>query len=680
MTRIFLWIFVLIVCVKSLFEDNLYVTHASITDMKNESENPDYMVMTLIYESSNPGSIALERVLNEVMPKFKNNLKILALDCGLNSDVCGNELISKLPLFQGYVPAGLNPYTGKPLIHERPYAGIIASKEISEFFNNNIPYLGEYLTPENKESIMSEKLNKVFLFTNKDKVPLIYKGLSSKYRGRLEFAVVWHHQKDLVAEFDVTDFPSLIVIENDEIIKYTSKIDFDQISEFLSKYASATRKPLTLKKQFTSKPPTQEETKLPEFPVVTLSLENYSKYLQEDPGVFLVHFYKDKLSTEWEDIKRDYNGIVKLANFHCATKEDLEVCQSLGVKKYPSIRLFPVNKKRKSFELSFNNRADLEEELSRELKHDVINLKEATLATFFSTIQEEKKVAVMLLSDDPIPLHFKGIASEASFKDYAKFAYFSISREKVVSMIRVTKFPVILSLTRQEDTEKMQVVEYNGAFDDYRSLYYFVDQIAIQLLQTKKPKISEEDQQEIDEVQDTNSFNTKCLKRSGICVIGFFEGSVKNIQAQASSSYKVLKNVKALIDKKNLPVSFITVDGLCQYELRESFGISEIALPNIAVYVNSKKKGARLVGTFNLDDITGFIEGALRGKISTNDITSLSYIERNCEQLTPTNESAEDDEILQEVLKQSQPKGFTQKSSDTKRGRKKKSTKKSNDL
>ena len=146
--------------------------------------------------------------------------------------------------------------------------------------------------------------------------------------------------------------------------------------------------------------------------------------------------------------------------------------------------------------------------------------------------------------------------------------------------------------------------------------------------------------------------------------------------------YKTLQNVKLAISENNLPVHFVTIDGLCQHEIREAFGISEISLPNIGIYVFSKRKGARLVGTFNSNDIFTFIQGVLRGKIETFDLPKLTYSERDCSALSEPESNETDDDILQEILQEAENKKTnpSQKASDTKRGRRKKSSKKSEDL
>lgn len=663
-----------------LFTEPSTINHIKSQDLGPIIENPDRMIMAIIYDESSAGSILLSKVLSEIGPKFSHYIDFVVINCENEESLCKEELRSNLPVFQGYVPAGLNPYTGKPLVHERPYQGLIAAKEISSFFNEHIPYLGEFIENTSNKDFLEQEGNKVILFTNKDKVPVIYRGLSSKYRGWINFGVVWHHQTQLVKHYGISEFPTLLVVDGDDYLKYEGKIEFESISEFLEKYKAEEKREPKLKKNFSSKPPTGDEPKMPEFPIVTLTAENYDEYLVQDTGLYLVQFYKDKQSPDWEDIKKDYNGIVKLATFNCKTKAELELCQSAGAKKFPSIRVFPVNRKRKSFELSFDSRSDLEEELSRELRYDITSIQEATIQSFVSAITEESKVGILLIAEGNIPLQFKAIASEASFKDFVKFGNFNRPREQALSVFSIKNYPAIIAFAKSEKGEGMQVIEYTGKFDDYRSLYYFIDQAAIPtFVSNHKVKISEEDQEDIEIVTSASSFLSKCIKKSGLCVIGFFEGEIVDNTLQ-SKAYKALKSVKAQMDSRKVPVHFVILDGLCQYELRETFGISEISLPNLGIFHTSRKKGVRLIGTFNVDDVSTFIEGIMRSKVEMFDMPSLEFKNRDCESLKTVVENDEDDEILQEILSKAEDKSTTHKSSDTKRGRRKKGSKKNNDL
>ena len=510
----------------ALFDDPNF-KHAKAEEINGLVEDPDYMTMTVIYVPESQASILLNTVLEDLMPKFSNYVKFLSFDCTDEPGVCNEEMIEKLPVFQGYVPAGLNPYTGKPLVHSRGYQGLIAAKEISEYFNTNIPYLGETLSKETNEAFLNEESNKVILFTNKEKVPIIYRGLSSKYRGFLDFGLVKQQQTDLLEHYDIKDFPSLIVIEKNDIIKYKGKIDFNEISEFLEKYKSPTKKAPKLKKTNTAKQQPPDNAKLPEFPIISLGINGFNEMILEENSLYLVQFYKDKMSPEWDEITKDYNGIVKLATFQCKNKEEIDFCGKQGVKKYPSIRIYPVNKKRKPYELIFDNRKDLEEEISRELRFDITNVQEATIQTFINSVQEEQRIGCMLVAEGPLPMTFKGLAAEQNFKEFVRFAYFSKSEEQARAILTLKKYPTIFAFIKSSTDENLQVIEYNGDFNDYRSLYYFFDQNAIPMLLNKKPtKMSEVEQEEIDIIHDGLDLNSRCLRKSGLCVIGLFEGNV----------------------------------------------------------------------------------------------------------------------------------------------------------
>ena len=113
---------------------------------------------------------------------------------------------------------------------------------------------------------------------------------------------------------------------------------------------------------------------------------------------------------------------------------------------------------------------------------------------------------------------------------FTKFGYFNRPKEVALSIFGIKSYPALIAFARNSAGDSLQVVEYNGQFTDYRSLYYFIDEIAIPTFsQKKKKKVNEEDQEEVEIITSSNEFNTKCLKKAGICLIGLFEGNVKNI-------------------------------------------------------------------------------------------------------------------------------------------------------
>jgi DnaJ family protein C protein 16 len=70
----------------------------------------------------------------------------------------------------------------------------------------------------------------VLLFTDKKTTPAIFKSLSKKFLDKLVFGEVRHTEAELVANFKVTEFPTLLVVTDIETLtgdKYSGDIKVD---------------------------------------------------------------------------------------------------------------------------------------------------------------------------------------------------------------------------------------------------------------------------------------------------------------------------------------------------------------------------------------------------------------------------------------------------------------------
>ncbi|CAG9329634.1 PDILT_3 [Blepharisma stoltei] len=632
----------------ALYENCPYVNHTAKEELAKIIENPDFMTVDIIYDREGVSSKALAEVVEQVLVKLHNFVRVYAIDCTDDEKLCPEKVKAELPIFEAHVPAGLNPYTGKPLVHQRRFEGRIAYKEISDFLLTNIPYLGEELNEDKEEYLKEKNLNHVILFTNKDKAPVMYKALTSQFRGRLEFWVSLLGENEYAKKFGVTEFPTILVKVGEEAAKYPGKNDFFDISKFLEQYAKE-RQELKLRKK-APKQKQQDVPEIPEIPILNLDAGNFKEKL-EDGKLAIVHFYKENQVAEWDDIKKNYNGVVLLANFHCGGGAEEDLAKSLGVKKFPSLRIFPSNRKRKSLELVFSDQYELEDEIARELKSDIITLADATVNSFVRTVGEEQKLGLLYLSENSPNLYFRGLSADPAFKDFVKFGFFKKPEAESRKIFTTSRFPTIVAFSTPDETGNYKILEYTGNLNDYAQMSFFLDKQAIPYM--LKREISQEiDEDSADIVEYTSkNFEKACAKKVGMCVIGFFEGNPENNPAQ----FSVFKKVSLLMEKRKIPFHFGWVDGICQYELRESFGISEAMMPNLAVYFPSKQKSARLVGTFNEEDLNSFLEGVTRGKVATDDKAKVQVVERDCKEFhNSLKQQSEEgnDELIAEILKE----------------------------
>lgn len=516
-------LFVFVVGIWGLYENTQYVTHMQKEELAQLVQNPDYMTAVVIYERDGIASQALAGALEQVIEKFHNYVKVYAIDCTDDEQICPQNIKEELPVFEAHVPNGLNPYTGKPLINLRKYEGIIGNKEITAFFVNNIPFQGEFLSTDTEEYLNENLLNHVILFTNKDTAPVMFKGLSAKYKGRIEFWVAFYNQTEYTQKYNIDEFPSIVVKSGNEVVNYQGKNDFYEISGFLDGFVKDRQEPKQRKKTpKTSKPQENAET-IPEIPIYNLDSTNFKTKLDEGK-LAVIHFYKENQVAEWDDIKKNYNGVVMLGNFNCKSDANEEFARELGVKKFPTLRLFPINRKRKSLELTFANREELEEEISRELKGEIFTLNDKNINAFVTGAIEEQKLGVLYMTSENTNIQFRALASDPLFKDLIKSGYFKKTFDEAKKIFNLNKYPSIVAFSKSSEEGSFQVLEYTGSLENYAHMSYFIDKQAIPYLLKREAKIEiDEENADIPELSNKN-IDKFCNKKGGICVIGFFEG------------------------------------------------------------------------------------------------------------------------------------------------------------
>ena len=103
------------------------------------------------------------------------------------------------------------------------------------------------------------------------------------------------------------------------------------------------------------------------------------------------------------------------------------------------------------------------------------------------------------------------------------------------------------------------------------------------------------------------------------------------------------------IRRKSLPFRFGWVDGHCHFDLITAFGISEVLLPNLAVYVPNRQRAVNLVGGFVYEDIKRFLERVFGGKLHPFAIEKPDFTRSECEKKGEKDDLT-NKEIVDEVL------------------------------
>jgi hypothetical protein len=568
--------------VAALF-DSPYIEHVDLAAYRAAVQDPDYLVVSVIYDEAGEGSQTLSRLLEAVLPKYHFFCKVVALDCTYDSEACPKEIRSSLPALTSYQPAGLNPYTGKPLVYQRDYEGMIGEKELTDWLASYTAFFGEELNDDNFKAFSEEELNKVLLFSNKAHVPLMIKGLSCKYRGRLEFGFIGKDQRDLHTHYQVSASPTILVLTQDGAHTYEGAAEFEAISDYLEAFASSEKKPAKIK----------QAKDLPRevvdgFEARSVKAEDFEELLERSQKLVLVHYYKQNVAPSWPDVKDKYKGVVDLVELDCSQDTNWELAKTHGAKRLPSMRLFPANRKRKSLEISFDEY--FEETVSKELRYTIHPVNDHSMGLFVQSMKDLDKIGFLLLSDKPLSLQFKAIAAEPYFKETMSFGYYAGSDKEILRSFSLNRHPTIVAFITVGDEGQMNTAEYAGSLEDFKAIHSFAEDLLKAF--DKQPEDDEDWREEDIPHFDSLNFNRLCLKKGGVCVVALLEGAlVSSSQTDKHNSrhLETLQRLQAEAYKQKTPTRYGWVDGVCQHDVREAFNIPETALPNVGFYFPGKK-------------------------------------------------------------------------------------------
>ncbi len=135
---------------------------------------------------------------------MKGVINFGAIDCDVESNkpLCGQFQIKGFPTIKVFEPS-------KP---PTDYQGAREAKALQDFASNMVPSASKRITAKNVAEFIKGKMPKVILFTDKDKTPLLYKALSNEFKKNLAFGDVSKTTKEVVKQFDITSFPTIVVL------------------------------------------------------------------------------------------------------------------------------------------------------------------------------------------------------------------------------------------------------------------------------------------------------------------------------------------------------------------------------------------------------------------------------------------------------------------------------------
>jgi len=210
----------------------------------------------LYYYSKNSNNSVIGAVQLQMIDRKLDYLtKILFIDCGeveLNEfPLCKENKDSKydyFPRIRLLIPNPTKLDKEKEIILHKEIGfnkDYVSDKTLYEFITENIISYSVRLNSENFNILEKQTFfNKVLLFTEKPTTPLIFKGLSNFFYDRIIFAEIGKNEIDICNKFNITNFPTVLVLENNFfsqeepiVHKYQGMMFIGDLKSFINKFA-----------------------------------------------------------------------------------------------------------------------------------------------------------------------------------------------------------------------------------------------------------------------------------------------------------------------------------------------------------------------------------------------------------------------------------------------------------
>jgi thioredoxin-like negative regulator of GroEL len=599
----------------ALFESSRYIVDTTSRLVLQDSlRDPDFPTVSIIYSSQGERIAQISPILLESANKLSNYVKFVAFDCKDDRDACPEESLEQLPLVSLYVPEGVD----ETKVSENHYEGVITVKDFGKWVTDRLGFLGQTLEDANLDSFLAEKRSKIIFFTSKNTVPLVAKGLSYEFRGRASLGVAFSNAQNVIEKYEVKNFPAVIAIADGQVTKYKGRQELEEMKRFISKFALEEKTGKSEKNEEEENAQAQKQPQVAiqpnkyTFEIAAVMSKEYKKQITEATGVVVVHFYKERKHDDWERISQRYNGIVKIATFQCKTTTEHEFCMDLGIKRLPTIRLYPTNKTRKPLDLTTQQlrEKEFEELLSTELVYHIQKIQENGLSTLMNSALTEQRMILLYIGEGPSPIEFIGLASNSLLKDFTKFVHIDVSKDKAPSLFALHQYPNILAAFQINKADEMASMDYKDNLNDYSALFHFAESVSMSSFLHRQPTIPAEDIDDIEQVQDQSEFAAKCLRKPGLCVVGLLDPS----SADHQKNIDLLRYLKTVMNLRKQIISHFWIDAACHPEVVDVLGGNNEGIPGLAVIGGNGGRYRIMEDSFEQGKVFGFVEDVIRGK------------------------------------------------------------------
>ncbi|OMJ22846.1 putative protein disulfide-isomerase [Smittium culicis] len=248
---------------ESLYQGKTYVKEITDRNFDKLVHNSRYPVVVEFYAPWCGHCKSLAPIYKRAAQKARSYAKFYAVNCDedINKSLCGKYGVKGFPTVKGFfVPKDGSLGNKTPV----DYNGPREIPQLLEFSESRLRYSAVALKPESIDDLISQfdtkfeqndsdaqKRSVAVLFTNKNKIPNMWKGISNGSYGKINLGVVSASKYESLAKDDLglTEFPSIVVFKantdgsysKDNVSRFADEFSYDNIVAFMRTHFVGTK-------------------------------------------------------------------------------------------------------------------------------------------------------------------------------------------------------------------------------------------------------------------------------------------------------------------------------------------------------------------------------------------------------------------------------------------------------
>lgn len=560
-----------------------FISEVPYHSLRPAIEETNFLTLSVVYDPDGEKSKKLESIILNTAETYQHLIRTKAVNCYSDKEKCTEETRESLPGVMVSYYAGVDPISKEKKVFQETFLGGLTVKGLGEFILTQMPFFGTELSYRNLQWFLERPtLHKVLLFSDRDTVPSLYKAITSAFRGRLDFGIVWKNQTDIVEQYAVKWFPTLLVLKDGRRVEYDGDLSFEELHRFLGPHAANKEE----SDRYVIVKPIETE------PATKITPQTYREALGSVTRPATVYFYAGKTEADWEQFKVTYRGVVDFFEMNL-DQEDLaeEFLFAEGISQLPHVKMqYSATSKLRSVALSA-----LPALLLENIPHEMIKLDVDVPKTFLEHMKRVERLGAIFVTEDEVPVQFRALTKDHYLKDRILFGvYKNETVQKYKELFKLSRVPTLMA-TYNVRGEEIEFREYSGDVYNNVQMRYFLEQLMIPLYhnETSLPVEAWKDE-EIEELT-AKTFTQACTKRASFCLIALLEGQEALFKSKKNrDALTTLKKAQAYAEAKTRPFRFSYLDGDCEFEIRKAMGIKDKDLPVFIAFQGVKNLGFRM--------------------------------------------------------------------------------------